>query len=132
VGTRTLGLQETPRETDTVRPMQNGNAFESTGVDRPRDSGEPVLGAMRAIIRDLDADVARQGDPDHGRASLVVAARSICAAARIDGLHIEQALVRVKEAWRSTPGRPKPRPGGTDAILDQLVSACIREFYTER
>ncbi len=112
--------------------MENGNAFESTGVDRPRDSGDPALGALRAIIRDLDADVAGQEGLAHNHASLVAAARSICAAARIDGLHIEQALVRVKEAWRSTPGRAKPRPGGTDATLDRLVSACIREFYTER
>lgn len=112
--------------------MENGNLFETSTPPSYRATGASVR-AVQAAIRDLDAD-AGEGDeePVYTRARLSLAARSICAAAREDGLPIEQALIRVKDAWRSTPGRPKPRAGGSDPVLEQLVSACIREFYTER
>lgn len=112
--------------------MENGNAFESsshTPFHVPETSG----GAVREVIRGLDTDAnADGGEPVYTRARLAAAARFICAAARDEGLPIEQALIRVKDAWRTTPGRPKPRSGSNDPVLDQLVSACIREFYTER
>ncbi len=112
--------------------MENGNLFESSNPNTYRSSGASGS-AVRDIIRSLDADARGEGsEPGYSRARLAAAARFICAAARHDGLPIEQALIRVKDAWRSTPGRPKPRPGGSDPVLDQLVSACIREFYTER
>jgi hypothetical protein len=87
---------------------------------------------VRAVIHDLDSVATDGAEPVYSGVTLAAAARRICAAARSDGFYVEQALVRVKEVWRSTPGRPKPRAGGTDPVLDQLVSACIREFYTER
>ena len=112
--------------------MENGNLFESRDHPTPHRPGTSD-GAVREIIRGLDADAVGDGpDPVYSRGRLAAAARFICAAARTEGLTVEQALVRVKDAWRSTPGRPKPRPGGNDAVLDQLVSACIREYYTER
>ena len=112
--------------------MENGNLFESPDPGAPHRTGT-AGSAVREIIRGLDTDALGDGpEPVYSRARLVAAARFICAAVRTDGLTIEQALVRVKEAWRSTPGRPKPRPGGNDPVLDQLVSACIREYYTER
>jgi hypothetical protein len=112
--------------------MENGNLFESsspTPYRATRSSGS----AVRDIIRGLDADARGGGEePVYGAASVAGAARLICAAVRDEGLPIEQAIIRVKDAWRSTPGRPTPRPGGSDPVLDQLVSACIREYYTER
>ena len=112
--------------------MENSNLFESSSPIPYRATGASGS-AVRDIIRGLDTDPRDGGDePLYSRARLAVAARSICAAVRDEGLPIEQALIRVKEAWRSTPGRPKPRPGGSDPVLDQLVSACIREYYTER
>ena len=112
--------------------MEHGNLFESSSAPPyrvPSASGT----AVRETIQTLDSDARAGGaEPVYSATQLAMAARFICAAARRDGLPIEQTLIRVKEVWRSTPGRPKPRPGGTDAVLDQLVSACIREFYTER
>ena len=112
--------------------MENGNLFESSSpasyrATRPSGSG------VRDIIRGLDTDARDGGDePVYSAARVAVAARLICQEVRDEGLSIEQAIIRVKDAWRSTPGRPKPRPGGSDPVLDQLVSACIREYYTER
>jgi hypothetical protein len=112
--------------------MENGNLFESSSPI-PFRPAEASASAVREIIRNLDADAMETADvPVYTRARIAIAARFICSAVRDDGLPIEQALIRVKDAWRSTPGRPKPRPGGNDPVLDQLVSACIREFYTER
>ena len=112
--------------------MENGNLSESSGTTPYRASGTSAS-AVGDIIRGLDADAQQGGsEPTYTRARVAAAARFICAAARTDGMTIEQALIRVKDAWRSTPGRPKPRPGGNDPVLDQLVSACIREYYTER
>ena len=113
--------------------MENSNLFESSSTTPYRATGGASAGAVLQIIRNLDNDAGADGDTlAYSPARLATAARSICAAARDDGLPIEQALIRVKDAWRSTPGRPKPRPGAHDPVLDQLVSACIREFYTER
>ena len=112
--------------------MENGNLFEPTS-SAPYRAPAASTSAVREIIRGLDEDALVNGaEAVYTRARLAIAARFICAAARSDGLPVEQAVIRVKDAWRSTPGRPKPRPGGNDAVLDQLVSACIREFYTER
>ena len=112
--------------------MENGNLFEPSSQASYRVSGASVR-AVQEAIRGLDADAGEGSEePVYSRARLSLAARFICAAAREDGLPIEQALIRVKDAWRSTPGRPKPRAGGSDPVLEQLVSACIREFYTER
>ena len=110
--------------------MEHGNTLDSTGASgygTANGSGT----VLRTIIADLDAGPADSGER-YTPWSLTVAARRICAIAHREGLYIEQALIRVKDAWWSTPGRQKPRPGGSDAVLDQLVSACIREFYTDR
>ena len=112
--------------------MENGNLFEPSGTTPYRALGGSAS-AVSDIIRGLDADALQHGpEPVYSRARLAAAARFICAAVRTEGLTVEQALIRVKDAWRSTPGRPKPRPGSNDPVLDQLVSACIREYYTER
>ena len=112
--------------------MENGNAFESS-THPPYRVPESSGSAVREIIRGLDADASEGGgEPAYTRARLAAAARFICAVVRDEGLPIEQGLIRVKDAWRMTPGRAKPRSGSNDPVLDQLVSACIREFYTER
>ena len=115
-----------PGGTKGFRPVELDPAM---GIRREASGCGAVV---RAAIDDLDSTPTDGREPMYSGVTLAAAARRICAAARSDGLHVEQALVRVKEAWRSTPGRPKPRAGGTDPVLDQLVSACIREFYTER
>jgi hypothetical protein len=115
-----------PRDTNGFRPADLNAA-----VGARRDvSGSGAV--VRAVIDDLDSIATDGSERVYSGVTLAAAARRICAAARSDGLYVEQALVCVKEVWRSTPGRAKPRAGGTDPVLDQLVSACIREFYTER
>src|SRR5687768_17612305 len=120
-------LARTGRASD----MEHRHHVELTDAGQYR-SVDPRASALRAIIEDLDASAGEKADGSYTSDGLANAARRICAAAHDDGLYIEQALVRVKDAWRSTPDRIKPRSGGNDPVLDQLVSACIREFYTER
>ena len=55
--------------------------------------------------------------------------RDVCAAAHARGLHAEQVLVILKEAWRSLPdGRDTIQPDA-DAALGRVVSLCISEYY---
>ena len=107
--------------------MEHASSFEP-GAAPYRMPERPAV-AIHAIIRDLDATALEGADPVYPVAALTGAARRVCTTARAEGLFIEQALVSVKHAWRSTPGRPKPRSGASDAVLDQLVSLCIREFF---
>ncbi|MFL5576721.1 MAG: hypothetical protein ACJ79S_12210 [Gemmatimonadaceae bacterium] len=53
----------------------------------------------------------------------------LCGEARRAGLHAEQMLVTLKAAWRSIPevyGSPRDR---RDELLDEIITACIEEFY---
>lgn len=109
--------------------MEANTADSADAPDRYRITDRSTV-AVRAIIRDLDSIESDGVEATYSPANLTTAAQRICVAARHDGLYIEQAIVCVKEAWRSSPGRSKPRAGAADTVLDQLVSACIREFYT--
>ncbi len=111
--------------------MEHGHAVDPTSAPG-YEVASGSSAAIRTVIRELDAAALTGDAAGYTPEKLAAAAQQICAAARRDGLYVEQALVRVKDVWRSTPGRLKPRSGGSDVRLDQLVSACIREFYTER
>jgi hypothetical protein len=84
-----------------------------------------------AIARlEAGAKAITPGRYDHS--ALVAAAVEICRVARDGGLQIEQMLIAVKDSWRATPGRVPRRPGAADDGLDQLITLCIREFYSPR
>jgi hypothetical protein len=93
----------------------------------------PRLSGIADAIARLDAAAKAATPPGHyEHAILVDSATEICRVARDGGLQVEQMLIAVKDAWRATPGRVSRRSGAAEDGLDQLITLCIREYYTPR
>ena len=79
--------------------------------------------AIRAV---LSRSVSRGNHSDELRDLLCTAAEE----ARTKGIQAERLLVILKDIWYSIPRVTPASPGSVDsALLQELVSRCIKEYY---
>lgn len=87
----------------------------------------------RATSRDLVTALLRQAldERPHGwpNGRFAQQLRATCAAARADGLHVEELLVILKDSWHRLADTAFVTRDDADAMLEKIVSMCIREFY---
>ena len=92
----------------------------------PRLSSDDI-GELRAAIERWLRELAHHKTPglaidEHLRKSLRVA----CAKARLQRVRAEHVVVDLKQLWITIPSEPSSR---SDERMNELVSACINEYY---
>ena len=97
-----------------------------TGV-APRLSSDDI-GELRVAIERWLRELAPHKSPgsgvdEHLRKSLRVA----CAKARLQRVRAEHVVVDLKQLWITIPSVPSSR---SDERMNELVSACIDEYYS--
>ena len=95
---------------------------ESTS-DRPALSAESLQALETAML----AYAASGAVPD----SLEPALTQIAAEARAKQLRAEQLLVALKDVWYSLPSVAAPALHEQNAILQRIVTLCVRVYYTQ-
>jgi hypothetical protein len=55
---------------------------------------------------------------------------SAASEARGRGIHAERLLVIMKDIWLKLPGVAGARSSAANPLLQELISRCIREYYT--
>lgn len=66
---------------------------------------------------------------DHKADGLHSALRRIALEARENGIHAEQLLVSLKDAWYALGPLQSADAGEQTRMLQRVVSLCIREYY---
>lgn len=92
---------------------------------------KPIPGLDPATLVELRAALTRSLQSGAHDDELKVLLRRLAAQARERGIQAEQMLIALKDVWHSLPELP-PRPGNEVqvALLQQLVSHCIQEYYS--
>ncbi|MBA2683748.1 MAG: hypothetical protein H0U66_04600 [Gemmatimonadaceae bacterium] len=58
------------------------------------------------------------------------ALRGLCDDARGNGVRVEQVVIAIKQGWSSLHSdHPRSRSVGPDALLNQVITLCIDEYY---
>ena len=59
------------------------------------------------------------------------ALRALCDDARAHRVRVEQLLIAIKQGWASLHNdHPRARSAGPDAMLNQMITLCIDEYYS--
>lgn len=85
---------------------------------------ELVAGMFRGV-----ADRARRGH--EGQDGLGEPMRAVCDTARLCGLHAEQLLVVLKDAWRRLPEAKLIDRHESEELLTRVIHDCIEAYYAE-
>jgi len=98
----------------------------------PRTIPESTIAALRELLLRMlrheppgNAEVAL-GTGDGIRDGM----RELCDDARRHHLRVEQLVIAIKQGWTSLHiERPRARSAGPDALLNQVITLCIDEYY---
>lgn len=97
--------------------MMMANDSHSGGAELSAESVAELRTALDAFVRD------RQGEP------LQHALRRVAIEARERSIHAEQLLIALKDVWYGLPSLRDADPEQGTHLLQQVVSACIRQYY---
>lgn len=90
---------------------------------RPKLSATAIAGLEEALA----AVLANRSDG----AKLDEALRALTAEAREKQVHAEQLLIVLKDVWYSLPPvRDTPSGDAQNAMLQRVITQCIREYYS--
>jgi hypothetical protein len=64
-----------------------------------------------------------------GHAAVHRSLRSLCRAARTNGVQVEQLVVICKDAWRTLPAAHRLPPETGRLVIRGVIAQCIEEFY---
>jgi len=78
-----------------------------------------------ALLRALRA--AARGDASDGE--IQTAIESVCAAAREQGIAVEQVLIILKERWRELPEAERLLRRAAEETRARLITICIDAYY---
>jgi hypothetical protein len=93
-----------------------------SSAPRPQLSAATIAALETALSRYL----ARQSD-----GGLDDALRALTREAREKQIHAEQLLIVLKDVWFSLPKiRETPTGDPQNALLQQVITQCIREYYS--
>src|SRR5690242_2528281 len=91
----------------------------------PRPNLSPA--AIAGLEKALSAFLANQSDGG----GLESALRAVAREAREKNIHAEQLLVVLKDVWFSLPKiRQAPSGDPQNAVLQRVITQCIREYYS--
>jgi hypothetical protein len=105
-----------------------------------QDDGNPTLSgtgqivnlddlAMRMLQRLVHLTVRGDGSDGHADVELNEMLRRACRAARHAGLHAEQLVIVLKDAWIRVPATARHQGRDVQAAFDRLVTLSIDEYY---
>ena len=95
------------------------------------DFSPPTLDAQ--TLADVRATLARYAQGSEHAPELRGLLARVAAEARAKGIAAERLLIAFKEIWASLPevrAAQRARPGEHTALLQQLVTRCIEEYYS--
>src|SRR4051812_11136880 len=88
----------------------------------------PELSA--ALLATLKAAMLSYARDPNSIAKLQPALREIAIEARRKGIHAEQLLVVLKDAWFTLPPVRDAKGDDQNSLLQRVVTMCIREYYS--
>ncbi len=98
----------------------------------PRSIPESTIAALRELLLRMLRDEpppSAEGAPrtaDGIRGAL----RELCDDARRNQVRVEQLVIAIKQGWTSLhTEHPRARSAGPDALLNQVITLCIDEYY---
>lgn len=101
----------------------------------PRTIPESTIAALSVLLVHMARDEPHLAAEAAARASDDVrrALRDLCENARENKVRVEQIVIAIKQGWSSLHSdRPRSRSAGPDALLNQVITLCIDEYYAER
>lgn len=101
----------------------------------PRTIPESTIAALSALLVRMARDEPQVAAEVAVRASDDVrsALRDLCENARAHRVRVEQIVIAIKQGWSSLHSdHPRTRSAGPDAMLNQVITLCIDEYYGGR
>lgn len=93
---------------------------------------ESTIAALRELLLRMLRDeppTNAEGKPRTGDETRD-AMRELCDDARRNQVRVEQLVIAIKQGWTSLhTERPRARSAGPDALLNQVITLCIDEYY---
>ena len=87
---------------------------------------DPIREQLGALLRQTLSTVTR-GDATPVR--IREALRQACDTAHERGLHAEQLLILVKEAWHELPATRRATRDEAERLLARVITLCVEEYY---
>lgn len=101
----------------------------------PRTIPESTITALRELL----VCMSREGPQVNAEGRVGVggevrrALSDLCDDARRNRVRAEQLVIAVKQGWSSLHSdQPRMRSAGPDDLLNQVITRCIAEYYSER
>jgi hypothetical protein len=83
-----------------------------------------------AVLRPIWDKLSGDGNGRPPRSEVQIVASRVCAAAHESDILPEQLVVMLKESWSSFPPRDRKADRvAAQLVFDEIVTACIAEFY---
>lgn len=92
-------------------------------------SDRPALSAES--LRALEAAMLTYAASGAAPPSLEPALMLIAAEARAKQLRAEQLLIALKDVWYALPSVSAPAPHEQNAMLQRIVTLCVRAYYSQ-
>lgn len=99
----------------------------------PRTIPESTIAALKELLVRMMNEEPSGGAEESIRAGVGVrgALRELCDDARAHRVRVEQIVIAIKQGWSSLHSdHPRARADGPDALLNQVITLCIDEYYS--
>jgi hypothetical protein len=116
-------------------PRSPDGAHRSGNPLTPRTIPESTISALRELLVRMVRDEPQANAEGLARAGDEVrrALRDLCDNARENRVRVEQLVIAIKQGWSSLHSdHPRTRSAGPDELLNQVITLCIDEYYSER
>lgn len=101
----------------------------------PRAIPESTIAALGELLVSMVRDEPLANEEGLVRAGNEVrrALRYLCEDAHRNRVRVEQLVIAIKQGWSDLHNdHPRARSAGPDALLNQVITLCIDEYYAAR
>ena len=98
----------------------------------PRTIPESTIAALGELLVCMFGEVPQASEEGLVRAGELVrrALRDLCEDAHLNRRRVEQLVIAIKQGWSDLHSdHPRTRSVGPDALLNQVITLCIDEYY---
>jgi hypothetical protein len=98
----------------------------------PRTIPDSTIAALRELLLRMLRDEPPQNKEPAAHVGEEVrgALRDLCDDAYRNQVRVEQLVIAIKQGWLSLHSEhPRSRSAGPDALLNQIITLCIDEYY---